>query len=36
MISADRERYHQLHPAKLFTAWATAILARVPTLVELE
>jgi len=27
MIVRDRERYHQLHPAKLFVDWCTAIVA---------
>ncbi|HEV8580918.1 MAG TPA: hypothetical protein VGX68_17770 [Thermoanaerobaculia bacterium] len=27
MIIRDRERYHQLHPAKLFVDWSTAIVA---------
>jgi hypothetical protein len=27
VIARDRERYHQLHPAKLLTDWVTAALA---------
>jgi hypothetical protein len=27
VILQDRERYHQLHPAKLVTDWSTAIVA---------
>jgi len=27
MIVRDRERYHQLHPAKLLVDWGTAIAA---------
>jgi ABC-type dipeptide/oligopeptide/nickel transport system permease subunit len=27
MVPRERERYHQLHPAKLLTDWGTAILA---------